>query len=357
MRRSITQGLLIGFTSLLACVDPFQTAIHEEGERYVVEGEITNQNGPFKLQITRTANYSRKLDGITTYVSGAQAQVCDDEGNCFPYFEVEKGRYQTAVNTIQPEPGKSYHLEISLPDGSRIRSHDEKMLPSPDITEAYFEFDPSTLQSDGFQIYVDVNDPAGQRNYYKWETSAYYPYSTYCFSVDQERSIDNIASDQNINGNVLSRKHITAVPFNSTTFSVVEVYQLALTPNAYEFLSAIKKQVQSSGSIFDPPPSFIRGNLYNPDDENDEVLGYFIVAGTSQKDVVIDRSKTGLFPDYYTELEKEPLYCGDPCNLLCVSFGGGKCGVRPCPPDCAYLPGKTNIAPKSWPLNHHPCGE
>jgi hypothetical protein len=342
---------------LTTCVDPFSTETKKQSSQITVEGQITSGPPPYNIKITESANYSRNLDGITRYVSGANVQVCDDEGNCIPFFEVEAGRYQTAVGAPQGEIGKSYHVEITIGDNMHIRSTPEPMIDSPPITNVYAEYDPATIHSEGFQVYIDVQDPAEQRNYYKWETRGFQPYSQYCFSIESERSIFAIESDKLVNGNMLSRVPVKRIGFKTTTFYVLEVYQLAISAAAYDFLDGVKKQVESTGSIFDPPPSFIRGNLYNADDRSTEVLGYFIVAGASQKDLVLDRTSTGLIPSPFIGLVPEPVYCGDPCNPLCVAFGGGTCGFRPCPPDCAYLPGKTNIAPASWPFVHQPCGD
>jgi Domain of unknown function (DUF4249) len=346
------------FIFLLACVDPFSTQTEKESDRIVVEGEITDQAPPYNIRLTTTSNYSQTLDGIIHYVSGAQISVCDDDGACIPFFEVDKGRYQTAVNAARGKIGKSYHVEILTAEGKHIFSKPETMIPSPPVTKVYFEYDLSTLSSEGFHVYIDTDDPADARNYYKWETIGYDPYSQYCFNKISDKPLELIASDERANGKAISRLQVRRVPYNTTAFYVLEVYQLALSPGAYAYLNSVKKQIQSTGSIFDPPPSFIRGNLYNTEDESENVLGYFVAAGTSRKDLVIDRTSTvvGAYPRPFVSPVAEPQYCGDPCNLLCVAWTGGKCGNRPCPPDCAFLPNVTNIAPDAWPLPHHPCG-
>ncbi|HEX6892811.1 MAG TPA: DUF4249 domain-containing protein [Chryseolinea sp.] len=341
----------------VCCVDPYNTETKKESDRYVVEGTISNQRPPYSIKITKSANYSRDLAGITTYVSGASVQVCDDEGSCMQFFETEPGRYQTDTNVPPGALGKSYHVEITTADGNHLFSYPETMTASPAISSVYAEFETETLNDDGFHVYLDVDDPVDEENYYKWETIGYYPYSGYCFTIEGERSILAIETDKAINGNKLSRNHIKNIPFNNTSYYVLEVYQLALSAGAFSYLDDIRKQVESTGSIFDPPPSFLRGNLYNPDNKDDVVLGYFIVAGAARKDFVLDRSSTGQFPRTYIGTVEDPLYCGDPCNIPCSTFGGGMCGTRPCPPDCASLPGKTNIAPESWPFPHRPCGD
>lgn len=346
------------FILISGCVEPFNTKTEKTTDQIVVEGSITNKPPPYSVQLTTTANFSQNLDGIRKYVSGATVKVCDDLGQCIPFFEVIKGRYETAVNAPAPEFGRSYHVEIVTAGGKVIKSFPEKMIESPPMKRGYSEFDSSTVAESGFTVYIDTDDPAQVKNYYKWETINYYKYSGYCFSRVEERSIQHLASDKNVDGNVLSRIPVKVVPFTNGSPWLVEVYQLALSASAFEFVDGIRKQANTSGSIFDPPPTYLRGNLYNPDDEKDTPLGYFIVAGVSRLDIVVDRGTTGTTPRPVTPiLEDLPLYCGDPCDVDCATRGGGVCGQRPCPPECASIPGNTNIAPASWPYPHNECGD
>lgn len=345
---------------LLGCVDPYQTTIKKLSDRLVVEGGITNQAPPYSVTLTTSANFSQGIDGITRYVKGASIKVCDDMGQCIPYEEVKAGRYQTSASAPVGIIGRYYHLEILTADGKTIFSKPEKMSVAPPITKVYYEFDKATVVRNGFKILVDTKDPEEDRNYYKWETVAYTQYSLHCFTRIAERSIELIESDRNRNGNTISRVEVRTIPYSGTGYYVVDVFQLALSAAAFEFYDGIKKQINSTGSIFDPPPSFLRGNMYNPNDDDDIVLGYFYAAGATKSDIVVDRSSSivGAYPSPFSEnLVPEPVYCGDPCNFLCVSFGGGQCGVAPCPPECHYLPNITSIAPKAWPLPHSPCGD
>ncbi len=312
---------------------------------------------PYSVTLSTTANFNQELDGIPRMISGASVQVCDDEDNCIPFFEVARGQYSTAMNATPGEVGKTYHVEITLADGTNIASQPETMKAPVPIERVYWEYDPATVVETGFTVYVDTEDLKGEKNYYKWETDNYYPYSErFCFTRFYERNVQFISSDKNVDGNLISRMPVKVVAYSSTSMFVSQVYQLTISARAYEFLDNIKKQANTSGSIFDPPPGFLRGNLFNVNDSGNEVLGYFIVAAASRKDVVIDRSVPDSEPRPFVFPVKEPLYCGDPCDPLCVSYGGGTCGNRPCPPDCVDLPGITNIAPEAWPYPHQECG-
>jgi hypothetical protein len=340
---------------LMACVDPFETKTEKLGDRVVVDGYITDLAPPYHVTLSMAANFSILLDGLPRYISNAQVKICDDLGHCDPLFEVTKGRYQTAANAMRGVVGRSYYVDILLPDAMHIQSKPELLKASPPITRAYAEWDAATVLQSGFQVYVDTDDPGQEANFYKYETESFYPYSGFCFTRVYERPVKNIRSDKLINGNTLSRVPVKVIPFSSTSTYVTQVYQIALSADAFTFYDLIRKQAETTGSIFDPPTSFLRGNMVNITQPDEPVLGYFYAGGTSRYDLVVNRSETRLTPRPFDAVVSDPLYCGVPCQFECSTFGGGTCGNRPCPPDCALLPGKTNIAPAAWPYPHRAC--
>jgi hypothetical protein len=164
-------------------------------------------------------------------------------------------------------------------------------------------------------------------------------------------------SDKSFNGKSMTGLYIVTAPYNSRLPYIVNVYQFSISPSAYEFLLNLQKQVTISGSIFDPPPTFLHGNIYNIDHPEEVALGYFYSAGAANLDIAIDRTQVLESPEHNIYLMPAPIYCGDPCNMNCVVFGGGICGIKPCPPDCNNLPDMSYIPPDSWPLPFKRCDE
>jgi hypothetical protein len=340
------------------CVDPFTTSVSRELTAFVIDGRITDLDPPYKISLMRATNYNNRIDGYTRYVSEAAIQVCDDLGNCIPFYEMEKGKYETTTIAPKGVPGRFYHVEITTKEGKRLFSKPEKLIASPPIKSVYYEYDINTVRMEGFDVYLDTEDPVEEKNFYKWETVGYFPYSSQCFHIIPSDEYPLIASDKNTNGNTISRFKIRNVTFNRRDYYVVEVYQYALSQSAYEFIDNIKTQITSTGSIFDPPPAFIEGNMYNPEDASDIVLGYFVVAGVYRKGVAINRAIDELTPFPVSKpLEPTPCYCGIPCPGICPGGPNNpcKCGDPPCPPECHNKPGVTSVAPPSWPLPHNPC--
>ena len=59
---------------------------------------------------------------------------------------------------------------------------------------------------------------------------------------------------------------------------------------AFEFYNLLREQATIRGTIFDPPPAAIRGNIINTIDPNEEVIGFFGAFGASRIRKKVDLS-------------------------------------------------------------------
>jgi hypothetical protein len=170
-----------------------------------------------------------------------------------------------------------------------------------------------TIDASGVQLIVELDDPADQNNFYYFRNSqAVYVLETRpdlftidrapapkdcCFTCYQFETVGNqsyfLSSDDNFNG--LSSKLVAGfIPDNGRRFVNtyrVDLRQLNVSQEAYRFLRLVKQQSEISGSVFDPPPANIRGNMISLDDPEEVVLGYFIAAGESTQRVYIKNSQ------------------------------------------------------------------
>jgi hypothetical protein len=69
---------------------------------------------------------------------------------------------------------------------------------------------------------------------------------------------------------------------------LVEVSQYSLTREAYRFWERYEEQRIRTGSILDPLPEPIEGNVYNVNDQNDIALGYFSASSVTTKRIKTD---------------------------------------------------------------------
>ena len=75
------------------------------------------------------------------------------------------------------------------------------------------------------------------------------------------------------------------------------VKQYALNEEAFTYWSKLEEMNSDQGSLYTQQPYQTRGNLRNVDDEDETVLGYFLVAGISEKRIFVDRPNS--LPFYY----------------------------------------------------------
>ena len=65
------------------------------------------------------------------------------------------------------------------------------------------------------------------------------------------------------------------------------VKQYAISQAAYDFWKLQEDQSENAGTLFDPIPAKIPGNISNPDDPGEPVLGFFEASGVSTSRIFI----------------------------------------------------------------------
>ena len=289
--------------ALWACIDEIQAPLRNETPRLVVEGIITNQAEPYTVRLTYTTQFANLRDlPPTAFENRAQITLRDDQGKSTAMNLVNAGLYQTADRTFVGQVGRTYTLTIRLSDGTVYVSDPETMAPVPPIKRFYGEYggrlEPQAPA--GMKLFVDVDDPARQRNYYRWNVSGWRPRSAtgdccpfncfqfcdkYCWIPFQSRSVP-LFDDRYSDGNLIKRQQIYFSPVYTIGSHSVEVRQYSLTQSAYQFWQRYKEQQTRTGSILDPLPATIEGNVARADNRNSRALGYF-----SASAVVIQRTR------------------------------------------------------------------
>jgi hypothetical protein len=115
----------------------------------------------------------------------------------------------------------------------------------------------------------------------------------------------NVLADQLVNGNRIRSQPVFFAPYYARGQLFVEIRQLSLSREAYQFWQRFAEQQNRTGSIFDPLPATIAGNITNADDENDQALGFFGASAISRKRITIAADTLQLFPSYYGEFIRE----------------------------------------------------
>jgi hypothetical protein len=320
-------ALLLTFLSLQACVEPFDLKTGTDKRSLVVSGMVTDQNRPELNKVT--LSWTEPFDGekklvVNEPVLEAIVTLQDNQGNRMQLTEGARGVYTLWENDFNVEQGRTYTLNIRLPDGREYASRPELLRAAVPIQDVKYEFKEFIdvvrnsagvlveRRSVGFEVKAQVQDPAERGNYYRWDTEGVFEYFSdtdglidfftkqplpgLCWSNIGSINTRAVASDDRLVNGRLFEQAVAIVPADLPTKYRIKILQYALTAEAYEFWRLLQQQQSSVGSIFDPPPARINGNLFSTTNPEEQVTGYFSVSAIAEKFIVINRSLYAPFP-------------------------------------------------------------
>lgn len=300
------------FLLLDSCVEPFQVKVADTQRSIVVDGSITDQPGPYTVQISKSATLSNPYDK-TEWIKGAAVSIKDDQGNVEILHEVSPGHYQTAIT--QGTVGVTYTLQFTTEEGNEYESTPEKLLPVGDFSNLHYQFeqrinppdeDPNNPQN-GFNIFLDADVLPEQEGLVRWrwtgtfEIKAYPELRTkvlpgpipkflpdpekcsgwvvprghtamelvgpctccYCW-VTQYNTIPLLSESRFINDNKINQYNVAYVPASRKYFFdkyYLEVEQMSVSKNVYNFWRNVAAQVHQSSDLFQTPPPVTGGNI------------------------------------------------------------------------------------------------
>ncbi len=304
----------------VACIEPYKVEVPEGEQLLTVEGLIHTGPGPHAVSLSRSATYGSNYEGLIRPIIGATVVVRDNEGRVVFLEEGgdPRGRYFTPSD-FRAEIGKSYTLQIQTAEGKVYTSLPERVESAPAIENITLKTVKIAVEGrenprSGVQLIAELNDPADQSNFYFWRvgpivhvletrpdlytireprTPAPKDCCEVCYRTETTGNQSLfIAQDDGFNG--LSTRIPAAFIEDNGIRLVnkmrVDLKQYAVSQEAYRFLRLVKQQAEISGSIFDPPPATIRGNMISLDSPDEVVLGYFIAAGESSKRIYVDKN-------------------------------------------------------------------
>lgn len=318
MKRRLSNFFVMLCLALFGCIAEIDLKL-DGANKLVVDGLITNEEGPYTVKLSRTLAFDN-TGIITTYFKpeeGAAVSMLSDANEEVQLNEIAPGVYQTDTFAIRGEVGRSYWLSINTTDGKVYSSTPEELLPTPNVQEVIPTFIeiPRTSSSGNpvftyrFDISIVTNDPPQVDNYYRWKSSGIIEYEstaddpvihTCWVGIAPLEAKITLADDRLTDGSRFVQSVGTA-PYERPSRFQATVRQHSLTPAAFEFWKIILQQQETTGSIFDPPPAQVVGNIVNVNDPNDTPLGYFGASGVSELSIIFDRHKVAKFffpPDY-----------------------------------------------------------
>jgi len=330
MRNSHRAVTLISLSCILApvaCIEPFVPEPSLTGGVLVVDGLISDAEGPYVVNLTRSAPLN---SDAPTPEEGASVSVHLSEGAEYPFAEVSPGIYQSSPAEFIGVVGATYTLNITASDGKKYSSTPEVLKRVPLIDSVYFE--PSVRLADitadtitGVAILVDTHDPQNATTYYRWEweeaweIKVPYPnrydweiwpvltptFERFGYEIYNDRKVEMCYSSGVSSGLLLGSSvglvhdriskfelnYVSTEGYKLNSVYSIKVRQYALDEKEYRYWVELEKLSELLGTLFDPQPYDLRGNLYSVSDPDLPVLGYFSASAIDQKRIFIPRNE------------------------------------------------------------------
>jgi hypothetical protein len=297
-------GVLFIFTVCInvGCVDRIGITVNDYVELLVVEGEIVNQPGPYSISLTRTQVYDGSKEPITidnpTPELGAVIKLYDSKGNCWEYQEMGNGSYSLGDESmVIGEVGNSYMIRIETNNG-KVYESTSQILPEPSLIDTmYYVIDGES----SFDIFVDVLDYTLTENHYLWRWEGSYhlygnppdpePCCRICFMDEKGRGIKVLSSQLRNGDGFIRQVPVVKILPGTLTKYVVNVKQFTISEEAFQFWAEIQKQQDSNGGLLSTLPGRLPGNLFNINDNNEQVIGFFGAFSVVERALAIERGK------------------------------------------------------------------
>lgn len=274
----IALSLLI---SILSCKAPVDIKSESSNlESLAVDGFITTALGPHLISLRKTRPFVNDDIGIFEKIDNASISITDQSGNVESLKNMLNGDYQTR-REYQAVIGSTYTLRIEY-DEQVFESTPQEVFPPHEILDIYAE-----KKVKEFLINGEIIPQAVVDFYMDYQGSTQQSYGIYDwigqFTVDGEtfnregESGFSGATNQMTNTQVNERIGIRQTLLDER-FSLQYDLNIALysvSRSTFEFHSKVLTQRELDGSVFDPSPLQIEGNIFSMEDPDQIAFGYF----------------------------------------------------------------------------------
>lgn len=286
------------------CKEPFEADLPSVPQGYLVVEGFINAQGSTNIKLSRTT----PIDQKKTYKpeSRALVNIEGDDNSSYTLSESAIGVYTSASLVLNP--ARKYRLRIKTNNAKEYLSEFTAVKITPAIDSVNWKEDDK-----GVTIYANTHDDQNKTIYYRWDfdetweiNSAYAsgfryvngiirptlstdPEIYFCWKYDTSSTI-LVASSEKLNEDIIHLNPILFIPSLDERLGVrysIMVRQYALDKAGYQFYEQMKKNTESLGSIFDPQPSAISGNIHSASDPNETVIGYMTVSTMKEKRIFV----------------------------------------------------------------------
>jgi hypothetical protein len=338
--------LLLSWVVADSCIERVNFDIPDSyASDLVVDGQITNDPGPYVVKLKNVINVDA-TSPLGIPVDAKRITIYDDLGTSEVLSYVKPGTYQTDPVGIRGEIGRTYHIRVEMNDGDVFESIPDKMDPVGAVDTIYYDLE-TYEPIDGptnyaYRIYIDAHQAEEGNNYIRWKFNGTYvvetlPQYTHCTSppcswcptpcsghalvngelkegyainpgtnqpeyviglkctccrcwVSPPEAKPRVNDLQLSNGRFLN-VDVGTIPVNFYTFFEkyrIQVVQMSLSRNAFDYWKAIESQKDAVGSLFQPVTGEIPTNVNNSQTDRG-VQGIFYASAVAKKTIYLTK--------------------------------------------------------------------
>lgn len=298
----------------LYCTESYDYNVDDFSNILVVQGELTNEEGPYEINLSRTINV--KSDSMI-YETDAIVTIKDQNNSIEVLNEIRPGTYATRTK-FQTKIGNEYQLFIITNNLEEFVSTPVKLNPGPKIESIYTEYKETyDFESNKMLKGIDIkiNSAKWEHNNYfvRWDYSEIWEieqkwngqeviYKDWldvepfrmdeseksCWKYESSKDIillnaANLESKE-IKGKVVS--HLNENSYKPFYGYYLSINQYIINENTYKFWEFLKENNIDNGNIFDNVPYNLESNIECNNGES-IVYGYFDAVFKSQKDIFL----------------------------------------------------------------------
>ena len=283
------------------CIDAINLTLEDETEFLVVNGAFSANQSRHRIDLyfaTGQRVQARRP------VTDASIRLLEDGVLYGMYTEVNDGLYELTTPVVPPVPGRQYQLDIQLPNGQQYASRPEAMPRQITGDSVFFDFTffpeitpVGAINRPQAEVFVATPLPNDDEAFWlKWEVTTMYsfpevqcspfvPAKTCYVPVEEPQQTINLLDGSNLNSDYLPKWKVwnKVIPAQDLEFRGKHYFlvnQQSISREAHEYWRKVNLVANQTGSIFDAPPAAVRGNLFNINNPEEEVLGYFEVSNT-----------------------------------------------------------------------------
>ena len=317
-----------------SCVEPFEPMLEESRKVLVISGMISDQPGRHEIRVSLSSPYKEL---VFQGVDFCMVAVEDQEGNMVHYSNTGAGVYVADLSDSFLEVGDAVRVQVLTPEDRLYRSSYDTILACPELDSVYYELgqqetpDPEFTRP-GIQFYLDMTGtPADSRNII-WQVDETWEYWASLFGThilrgwgDSDMFLTNtifkcwkhfpldhvyIGSTRNLSSNELRKLPLNFVSNETDRLSVtyrLHVKQQSLSLAAYDYWKRMNDQSVESGGMYEKQPASVIGNIYNVDDPEEVVLGYFYATQLREQRLFVHNNMLFEFNVPHIHCEYQPM--------------------------------------------------